>query len=86
MKGAATFEENAAMKKDFSVAESISCSQEIEICFKFVGRYLPLDFVKKATGEELEAIEIERKEKEKEYAASLRRKENGWQKAYDTIS
>ena len=65
------------------VKGSINCSQEIEIYFNFIGRYLPPDFVKEPTAEELEAIEIERKKKEKAHAAYLRRKESGWQKAYE---
>lgn len=65
------------------VKGSINCSQEIEIYFNFVGRYLPPDFVKEPTAEELEAMEIERKRKEKAHAAYLRRKESGWQKAYE---
>lgn len=45
------------------VKGSINCSQEIEIYFNFIGRYLPPDFVKEPTAEELEAMEIERKKK-----------------------
>ena len=65
------------------VKGSINCSQEIEIYFNFIGRYLPPDFVKEPTAEELEAMEIERKKKAKAHAAYLRRKESGWQKAYE---
>lgn len=65
------------------VKGSINCSQEIEIYFNFIGRYLPPDFVKEPTSEEFEAMEIERKKKAKAHAAYLRRKESGWQKAYE---
>ena len=65
------------------VKGSINCSQEIEIYFNFIGKYLPPDFVKEPTAEELEAMEIERKRKAKAHAAYLRRKESGWQKAYE---
>ena len=65
------------------VKGSINCSQEIEIYFNFIGRYLPPDFVKEPTAEELEAMEIEHKKKAKAHAAYLRRKESGWQKAYE---
>jgi len=65
------------------VKGSINCSQEIDIYFNFIGRYLPPDFVKEPTAEELEAMEIERKKKAKAHAAYLRRKESGWQKAYE---
>ena len=65
------------------VKGSSTCSQEIEIFFNFAGKYLPPDCVKEPTPEELEAIEKERKRREKAHAAYLRRKENGWQKSYE---
>lgn len=62
---------------------SINCTQEIEIYFNFVGRYIPPGFEKEPTAEEREQMELERKRKEKAHAAYLRRKESGWQKAYE---
>ena len=58
-------------------------TQEIEIYFNFVSRYMPPDFEKELTAEELEAMEKERQKKAKAHAAYLRRKESGWQKAYE---
>ena len=65
------------------VKGSANCTQEIEIYFNFVGRYMPPDFEKEPTAEELAAMEEERKKREKAHAAYLRRKETGWQKKYE---
>jgi site-specific DNA recombinase len=61
---------------------SSKCTQEIEIYFNFVGRYLPPEFAKEPTAEELAEIEAERKKHEKRHQAYLRRKESGKARAY----
>ena len=61
---------------------SSNCTQEIEIFFNFVGRYLPPDFEKEPTAEELAEQEIERKKREKRHQAYLRRKESGKAREY----
>jgi len=65
------------------VKGSSTCTQEIEIYFNFVGRYVPPDFNKEPTTEELEAMEHEQRKRAKRHAAYLRRKETGWQKEYE---
>ena len=65
------------------VKGAIDCTQEIEIFFNFIGRYLPPDFESRPTQEELDNLEKKRKKKEKAHRAYLRRKESGWQKAYE---
>lgn len=65
------------------VKGSSNCTQEIEIYFNFVGRYLPPEFVKEPTAEELAQLEAERKAKAKRHEAYLRRKQSGWQKKYE---
>ena len=61
---------------------SIQTSQEIEIYFNFVGRYIPPDFIKEPTEEELEEMKRIEAKKDKLHQAYLRRKESGYQKAY----
>jgi len=61
---------------------SSNCTQEIEIFFNFVGRYLPPDFEKEPTAEELAEQEVERKKREKRHQAYLRRKESGKAREY----
>ena len=65
------------------VKGSSNCTQEIEIYFNFVGRYLPLEYIKEPTAEELAQLEAERKAKAKRHEAYLRRKQSGWQKKYE---
>lgn len=65
------------------VKGSSNCTQEIEIYFNFVGRYLPPEYIKEPTAEELAQLEAERKAKAKRHEAYLRRKQSGWQKKYE---
>ena len=65
------------------VKGSSNCTQEIEIYFNFVGRYLPPEYIKEPTAEELAQLEAERKAKAKRHEAYLRRKHSGWQKKYE---
>ena len=74
---------NKILVHERDVKGSSNCTQEIEIYFNFVSRYMPPDFEKEMTAEELEAMEKERQKKAKAHAAYLRRKESGWQKAYE---
>lgn len=62
---------------------AINCTQEIEIYFNFIGKYMPPDFEKSPTDEELLEQEKIRKKKEKAHRAYIRRKESGWQKKYE---
>ena len=58
-------------------------TQEIEIYFNFVGRYIPPTQVEKVSEEELKKQrEIERI-KNKRHEQYLRRKESGWQRKYE---
>jgi len=61
---------------------SSRCTQTIEIYFNFVGRYLPPEFAKEPTAEDLAEMEAERLRHEKRHQAYLRRKESGKAKAY----
>ena len=61
---------------------SSRCTQTIEIYFNFVGRYLPPEFAKEPTAEELAEMEAERLRHEKRHQAYLRRKESGKARAY----
>ena len=65
------------------VKGSSNCTQEIEIYFNFVGRYLPPEYITEPTAEELAQLEAERKAKAKRHEAYLRRKQSGWQKKYE---
>lgn len=61
---------------------SSRCTQTIEIYFNFVGRYLPPEFAKEPTAEDLAEMEAERLRHEKRHQAYLRRKESGKARAY----
>ena len=65
------------------VKGSSNCTQEIEIYFNFVGRYLPPEYIKEPTAEELAQLEAERKAKAKRHESYLRQKQSGWQKKYE---
>lgn len=57
--------------------------QEIEIYFNFVGKFIPPDFEKKLTEEEIAEQRKIAEFKERQHQAYLRRKESGWQAAYE---
>ena len=67
---------------EHDVKGSSTCTQEIEINFNFVGRYMPPDFIKEPTPEELAEQEAGRKCHEKRLQAYLHRKESSKVKAY----
>ncbi len=62
---------------------SIHCTQEIEIYFNFIGKFIPENF--KTEPSEEERIEMEKKEeiRRRRHEAYIRRKESGWQAMYD---
>ena len=63
---------------------SIETTQEVEIYFNFVGRYIPPHFGEmNLTPEELEALRKKEERKDKLHQAYLRRKANGTQKRYE---
>lgn len=62
---------------------SQECMQEIEIYFNFVGKFIPPDFEKKLTEEEIAENRRIAEFKERQHQAYLRRKESGWQKKYE---
>jgi len=63
---------------------SIETTQEVEIYFNFVGRYIPPHFGEvNLTPEELEALREKEERKDKLHQAYLRRKANGTQKRYE---
>lgn len=63
---------------------SIETTQEVEIFFNFVGRYIPPHFGEEAlTPEELEEIRKREERKDRLHQNYLRRKENGKQKEYE---
>ena len=63
---------------------SIETTQEVEIYFNFVGRYIPPHFGEvNLTPEELEAQRKKEERKDKLHQAYLRRKANGTQKRYE---
>ena len=62
---------------------SIQTSQEIEIYFNFVGKYIPPDFEKELTEEEIAEMKRIEEIKDKRHQAYLRRKESGWQAKYE---
>ncbi len=61
---------------------SSKCTPEIESYFNFVGRYLPPEFTKEPTAEELAEMDAERKKHERRHQAYLRHKESGKARAY----
>ena len=62
---------------------SQECMQEIEIYFNFVGKFIPRDFEKKLTEEEIAEQRKIVEFKERQHQAYLRRKESGWQKKHE---
>lgn len=62
------------------VKGSINCTQEIEIFFTHIGKFIPPGIQKEQSKEERDQI---RKKREKQHQAYLRRKESGWQAAYE---
>ena len=63
---------------------SIDTTQEVEIYFNFVGRYIPPHFREvNLTPEEQEALRKKEERKDKAHQAYLRRKASGWQRQYE---
>ena len=63
---------------------SIETTQEVEIFFNFVGRYVPPHFGEVTlTPEEQEALRKREERKDKLHQNYLRRKESGWQREYE---
>lgn len=56
---------------------SIETTQEIEIYFNFIGRFIPPDFVKEPTAEEIEEMRKKEARKDRLHQNYLRRKEKG---------
>ena len=62
---------------------SRQATQEVEIYFSFIGKYIPPSLVNKITPEEQERIDEINRIKDKRHEAYLRRKASGWQKQYE---
>lgn len=62
---------------------SIQTTQEIEIYFNFVGRYVPPAMQEELTEEEQAEIDRINRIKDKRHQQYLRRKESGWQRKYE---
>lgn len=63
---------------------SIETTQEVEIYFNFVGRYIPPHFGEvNLTPEEQEALRQKEERKDRLHQNYLRRKANGWQREYE---
>jgi hypothetical protein len=63
---------------------SVETTQEVEIFFNFVGKYVPPHFGEvNLTSEEQEGIRKREERKDKRRQAYLRRKESGWQRQYE---
>jgi hypothetical protein len=63
---------------------SVETTQEIEIFFNFVGKYVPPHFGEvNLTPEEQEEIRKREERKDKLHQNYLRRKESGWQRQYE---
>ncbi len=63
---------------------SIQTTQEVEIYFNFVGKFIPPSLLPaEPTEEELEEIRKREALKDKRHRAYLRRKESGWQRQYE---
>ena len=62
---------------------SIQTTQEIEIYFNFVGRYVPPAMEVELTPEEQAEIDRINRIKDKRHQQYLRRKESGWQRKYE---
>lgn len=63
---------------------STDTTQEVEIYFNFVGRYIPPHYGEvELTPEEQEALRKKEELKDKRHEAYLRRKASGWQREYE---
>lgn len=63
---------------------SIKTTQEIEIYFNFVGKFVPPSLLPTVpTAEELEVIRKREELKDRRHQQYLRRKESGWQRQYE---
>ena len=62
---------------------SIQTTQEIEIYFNFVGRYVPPAMMTEPTAEEQAEIDRINRIKDRRHQQYLRRKESGWQRKYE---
>ena len=62
---------------------SIETTQEVEIYFNFIGRYIPPHFIKELTAEEQEEQRKKEARKERLHQNYLKRKANGKQKEYE---
>ena len=62
---------------------SVQTTQEIEIYFNFLGRYVPPAMEVELTEEEQAEIDRINRIKDKRHQAYLRRKASGWQKKYE---
>jgi len=63
---------------------STDTTQEVEIYFNFVGRYVPPHYGEvELTPEEQEALQKKEERKDKAHQAYLRRKASGWQQKYE---
>ena len=63
---------------------SVQTTQEVEIYFNFVGKYIPPTINIEPTQEELEKLEEMERIKTKRHEEYLKRKASGWQKKYET--
>ena len=63
---------------------SIQTTQEVEIYFNFVGRFVPPKFAEvELTPEELEEIRKREERKDRLHQNYLKRKASGWQRQYE---
>ena len=62
---------------------SADTTQEVEIYFNFIGRFVPPDFVQEPTPEEIEEMRKKEELRDRLHRNYLRRKENGKQKEYE---
>ena len=62
---------------------STDTTQEVEIYYNFIGRFVPPDFVQEPTPEEIEEMRKKDELKDRLHRNYLRRKENGKQKEYE---
>ena len=62
---------------------SIQTTQEIEIYFNFVGRYVPPAMMTEPTAEEQAESDRINRIKDRRHQQYLRRKESGWQRKYE---
>lgn len=62
---------------------SSDTTQEVEIYFNFIGRFVPPDFAQEPTPEEIEEMRKKEELRDRLHRNYLRRKENGKQKKYE---